>query len=127
MIAVDSSTLIAYLAGDSGQDVQILDRALFQNEVALPPVVVTEVLSATAASAQLAPLIDNLPRLEITEGYWERAARLRRDILTRRLKAGVADALICQSCLDHGLPLLTRDRDFRHFVWHGGLVLAPAE
>jgi predicted nucleic acid-binding protein len=127
VIAIDTSTLIAYLAGEPGRDVELLDQALADRRVQLPPVVVAEILSApsTATAAQaLERLIMALPRLEIGEGYWERAGRGRRRLLALRLKAPLADALICQSCLDHDLPLLTRDADFRPFAKHGGLKLA---
>jgi predicted nucleic acid-binding protein len=49
---------------------------------------------------------------------------LRRRILARGLKAPLADALICQSCLDHDMALVTRDGDFKNFARHGGLKLA---
>lgn len=51
----------------------------------LPPVVVTELLSN--------PLL----------------------ILRARRKAKLADCLIAQSCIDNDAPLITYDRDFRHF------------
>ena len=124
MIAVDTSTLIAYLAGEKGPDVEALDAALAHNQARLPPVVVTETLSAPGASDRLAGLILALPALVIADGFWERAGRLRRRILARGLKAPLADALICQSCLDHDLALVTRDGDFKHFARHCGLKLA---
>ncbi len=124
MIAVDTSTLITYLAGDGGRDVEALDLALAHNQARLPPVVVTEMLSAPNAPEHLARLLSALPILEIGDGYWERAGQLRRRLLARGIKAPLADALICQSCLDHDVPLLTRDRDFRHFAKHGDLTLA---
>lgn len=124
MIAVDTSTLIAYLAGEKGPDVEALDAALAHNQAQLPPVVVTETLSAPGATDSLARLILALPALAIVDGYWERAGHLRRRILARGLKAPLADALICQSCLDHGLALVTRDGDFKHFARHCGLKLA---
>ncbi|MGQ0663521.1 MAG: PIN domain-containing protein [Pseudomonadota bacterium] len=123
MIAVDTSTLIAYLAGEGGRDVEAMDLALAHNQARLPPVVVTETLSAPNAPALLARLILALPILDIGDGYWQRAGQLRRRILARGLKAPLADALICQSCLDHELPLLTRDGDFKHFARHCGLKL----
>jgi predicted nucleic acid-binding protein len=36
----------------------------------------------------------------------------------------LADTLIAQSCIDHHVPLITRDVDFRHFAKLGMLVLA---
>ena len=124
MIAVDTSTLIAYLAGESGRDVEVLDQALANNQAHLPPVVVAEILSAPKAPASLERLILALPILAIAEGYWERAGRLRRRVLARGLRAPLADALICQSCLDHELALVTRDSGFKPFGRHGGLKLA---
>ncbi|HEX9645994.1 MAG TPA: PIN domain-containing protein [Alphaproteobacteria bacterium] len=124
MIAVDTSTLIAYLADDAGRDVDALDLALAQREVCLPPAVVTEILSAPGDSEGLARLILALPALEISDGFWERAGRVRRELRARKLRAPLADALICQSCLDHGVPLLTRDGDFQAFATHCGLQLA---
>ena len=124
MIAVDTSTLVAFLAGDRGRDVDALDLALAHNQARLPPVVVTETLSAPNASEHVVRILSALPILDIGDGYWERAGQLRRRVLAHGLKAPLADALICQSCLDHDLPLLTRDRDFKHFAKHGGLSLA---
>ena len=63
-------------------------------------------------------------RLDPTEGYWVRAGEARRLLHKHGLKAKVADALIAQSCIDHDVALITRDRDFRHFAKHCGLKLA---
>ena len=54
----------------------------------------------------------------------ERAGILRARLHAHRLTFRLADSLIAQSCLDHNLALITRDRDFRHFAQHGGLRLA---
>jgi predicted nucleic acid-binding protein len=35
----------------------------------------------------------------------------------------LADTLIAQSCIDHRLPLITADLDFRHFKPLGLIVL----
>jgi predicted nucleic acid-binding protein len=73
-------------------------------------------------------LLDNdlvqLPLLEIVDGYWARAGQARRLLIRKGLKAKTADALIAQSCIDHDVALITRDKDFRHFAKHCGLKLA---
>ncbi len=61
--------------------------------------------------------------LEVTPGYWQRAGKLRADLIRRGYRPKLADTLIAQTCIDHDVPLLTRDRDFRPFVRHGGLRL----
>lgn len=116
MIAADTSTLIAYLQGARGEDVTVLDAALSEHQLVLPPVVLAEILSDPALPPAVRGLLASLPLLEIEPGYWERAGLLRARILALRRKARVADALIAQSCLDHGVPLLTRDKDFRNFA-----------
>jgi predicted nucleic acid-binding protein len=123
VIAVDTSTLAAYLAGEEARDTTELDLALRQSRVSLPPVVLTEILSDLKQRPFLEAILADLPLLRPDDAFWRRAAELRGTLLARRLKAGIADALICQSCLDYDLPLLTRDRDFRHFAAHCGLQL----
>ncbi len=123
MIAVDTSTLVAFLAGDPGRDVEALDLAFAQSQALLPPVVVTEALSAANAPARLRDLLAGLPMLALTDGYWDRAGSLRRRILAKGHRAALADTLIAQVCIDHEVPLLTRDADFKHFAKVGGLAL----
>jgi predicted nucleic acid-binding protein len=53
--------------------------------------------------------------LEIGEGYWERAGRLRARVLGAGRRARLADTLIAQACLDRDVPLVTHDSDCRHF------------
>jgi predicted nucleic acid-binding protein len=123
MIAVDTSSFIAYLEGDSGQDVELLDEALKAKQVVLPPVVLTELLSDASLPKAVTELFKTLPVLEVSEGYWERTGNSRAAVLAKGHKARVADALIAQSCLDHKLGLLTRDDDFKAFSARCGLVL----
>jgi predicted nucleic acid-binding protein len=123
VIAVDTSAMVAYLTGDQGADLQPIDDGLADGTVALPPAVLTELLSDPKRSSGLGPMLTALPLLDVLPGYWVRAAATRTRLLARNLRAGMADVLICQSCLDHGVPLLTRVPDFRHFAQHAGLKL----
>lgn len=123
MIALDTSSLIAYLGGEDGGDVEALDSALERGQAVLPPVVLTEVLSIPRLDEQLSRLVLALPVLDVQPGYWERAAATRASVLARKLRARLADTLIAQSCIDLRVPLITRDRDFAHFAKHAGLAL----
>jgi predicted nucleic acid-binding protein len=123
VIALDTSSTIAFLSGERGRDVTAVEAALRFRQGAFPPVVVTELLSDPAVRTGIAELIRGVPQLEILDGYWERAGELRARLLRRGLKAHLADTLIAQSCLDHQVALLTRDRDFRNFATHAGLSL----
>ena len=122
MIAVDSSSLRRFLAGEKGRDVLLVSDAISHGRAVLPPVVVCEILSDPAIPAALVEDITTLPVLDLFDGYWQRAGLLRASLIKRGLKAKLADILIAQSCLDHQLPLVTFDRDFRHYT-RLGLVL----
>jgi hypothetical protein len=122
MIAVDTSTWIAFLQGDQGRDVQLLDQALEDRQVLMIPVVLTELLSDPKLPREAAQALTQLPLIEIEPGYWERAAALRAGVLSKR-KARLGDTFIAQTCLDRGIALLTRDRDFRAFAEAAGLDL----
>jgi predicted nucleic acid-binding protein len=116
MIAADTSTWIAFFQGESGEDVEVLDRALDERQVIMPPAVLTELLSDPQLPEEVAQILLELPLIEIETGYWERAGTLRAKVLAKRRKARLGDALIAQSCQDRGIALLTRDRDFRAFA-----------
>jgi predicted nucleic acid-binding protein len=124
MIAADTSSLVAYFNGRSGVDAGRLASALAAGDLVLPPIVLTEILSDPVSSTVIEELIRQLPILEIDDGYWIRAGHARRIVLGKGFKTRVGDALIAQSCIDHDVALITRDRDFRHFVAHCGLKLA---
>ena len=116
MIAADTSTWIAFLEGDSGQDVQLLGRALADHEVWMIPVVLTELLSDPGLSSGVAETLAEVPVIELESGYWQRAGALWAKVLSKRRKARLGDALIAQTCIDCGMALVTRDRDFRAFA-----------
>jgi predicted nucleic acid-binding protein len=124
VIAADTSTVIAYLGGGSGKDVDALDLALAESRVCIPPVVLTELLSDPKLPLPVARLIEEVPVLEILDGYWRRAGLLRARVLAARRRGRLADTLIAQSCLDHDVMLLTRDQDFGYVARIAGLKLA---
>jgi predicted nucleic acid-binding protein len=116
MIAADTSTWVAFLEGDNGQDVMLLDKGLEDRLVSMVPAVLTELFSDSDLPAKVVALLSDIPVIEVRPGYWERAGRLRAKVLNTRRKARLGDALIAQSCIDHGISLITRDRDFHAFA-----------
>jgi predicted nucleic acid-binding protein len=123
VIAADTSTWIAFLQSGRGEDVNLLERALDDRQVLMPPVVLTELLSDPKLPAIVADSLRQLPLLEIADGYWHRAGELRARVLAKRKRARLGDALIAQSCIDRAIALLTRDGDFRAFAEDAGLDL----
>ena len=123
MIAADTSTWIAFLQGDGSEDAQLLDKALVDRQVLMVPAVLTELMSDPQLPSSVAEALSEVPLIEVKTGYWERAGELRAKVLAKKRKARLGDALIAQSCIDRGIPLLTRDRDFRTFAEAAALDL----
>lgn len=123
-MAADSSSMIAFLSGARGADVSLVTQAMEDDALVLPFVVRMEILSAPKITADIVRDIRVIPLLSMDADFWDRAAELRRLLLRQKLKAKLGDTLIAQSCIDHGVALITRDGDFRHFAKHGGLKLA---
>ena len=124
MIAIDTSSMVGFLEGDSGADAHLVNQVLGEHRGVFPPLVLTELLSDPKLDAGIATLLREIPVHDTLSGFWERAGVLRAKILARGLKARLADALVAQSCIDHGVSLIARDADFRHFARFGRLVLA---
>jgi predicted nucleic acid-binding protein len=126
MIAAETSSLSAYFQGLEGADTALIDAALAAGDLRLPPVVVMELLSDPSPSrkTELHDVIASIETLAVLDDYWQRAGATRRMILSHKRKCKIADALVAQSCIDHDIPLITRDNDFRHFQKLCGLKLA---
>jgi predicted nucleic acid-binding protein len=124
VIAADSSSLIAYLEGDEGDDISIIERAISNGELAFPPPVVTELRAGAAPNDQLNLLLAETVRLPVEVGLWDRVGMHRRLLIEKGLKARFADAVVAQCCIDADVPLIARDRDYRHFERWCGLKLA---
>lgn len=116
MLAVDTSTIIAYLSDSTGSDVEVLDDALSNRSIILPPVVLSELLSDPKLTESIASIFKQLPLLQVKKGFWERAGLTRAKLIAKKYKSRLADSLIAQSCIDYDIPLLTRDKDFRHYA-----------
>ena len=115
MIAVDTSSLVEFLKGNKGEDINLLEKAIEEKNLILPPIVLSEILSDPKLSIVIKKTLQSIPSLSLIEGFWIRAGYLRAQVLNNKRKARLGDALICQFCIDHDLPLITRDNDFKSF------------
>jgi predicted nucleic acid-binding protein len=123
LIAADTSSLIAFLSGDVGDDVDAIAQAMATGAFLIPPPALSELL-VKGDPDQINYLIQTAPSIPIEEGYWNRAGLTRRMLLGQGLKAKLGDTLIAQCCIDADVPLIARDRDYRHFERWCGLKLA---
>ena len=123
MIAIDTSAFARFLDGIQDRATALTKEAIRDETAALPPIVVTELLSNPAMSDDTRQAVISIDLVPIIDGLWARAGLLRAGLLRRGLKAKLADCLIAQACIDNDAPLITYDRDFRHFESAGLRVI----
>ena len=75
MTAADTSTWIAFFQGESGDDVQMLAKALADRQVVMVPPVLTELLSDPGIAPEVSKALSELPLVEVQPGFWERLVR----------------------------------------------------
>lgn len=119
MIAADTSVWLDFARGTDTGKSRVLEAALTEGTLVMPLPVLYEMMSGPGITADAEKALLRLPKLEVIDGYWERAGNLRRKLLKRGHKARAMDCLIAQLCIDHGVALIAADRDYRHFVKDG--------
>jgi predicted nucleic acid-binding protein len=127
MFTIDTSSLVAFFAGDKGKDVDFIERVLSEGLVILCPTVISEILSDPKLPIQHEQVILSMPCLEVKEGFWTRVGHLRRTMISKKLRARLADSMITQFCLDYKLTLITRDDDFKNFRKNSELNLGTPD
>lgn len=115
MIAADTSAWIDYSKGESSQGAKQLEAALSNGTLVMPTPIVFEILSGPGLIKDAEEAIQQLPQLEIVPGFWQRAGAMRKSLLKKGLKANAMDCLIAQNCIDHNIPLIKADYDYRYF------------
>jgi predicted nucleic acid-binding protein len=123
VIAADSSSLIAYLEGEEADDIALIERAVADRELVFAPPVVMELRAGAIPNDGLEALLARTRLIPIDAGLWDRAGRHRRLLIEKGLKTRFAGAIVAQCCIDADVPLIARDRDYRHFERWCGLKL----
>lgn len=123
MIAADTSSLSNFLKREGTADADLVRKALTDGNLILSPVVVAELFSSPNMTDTLKAAIQDVPVLDLLPGFWERVGSNRAALLRAGKKARLADSMIATSCLDHGIAIIARDSDYRHFTDHFGLVV----
>ena len=129
MIVVDSSVWIDFLRGRRAAHVEALRKILGVDEIVVGDLMLCEVLQGLD-NEQAAQEVEALLRhFQIEpmagEAIAVAAARNFRSLRRRGITVRkTIDLLIGTWCIDHRLPLLHNDSDFRPMVTHLGLIEA---
>ncbi len=114
MIA-DTSIWIEHFLGKPGDDLELFRIALNEGRVVMAPVVLSELLSSTEMTSDIEKVLSEMPFASPTSIFWRGAGKLRGQLAKHGMNASLADCLVMQSCLEHDLPLLTRDKGIKKF------------
>jgi predicted nucleic acid-binding protein len=121
---VDTSAWIDYFAG---RDIPLLDAALKQGIIILPPIVVAELVSGAHKRREREAMIeflDELPIHETPRDHWMRVGELRLQCREKGLSVSTPDAHVAQCALDLDALLFALDDVFSKIARHTGLRLA---
>jgi predicted nucleic acid-binding protein len=122
-IVVDTSAWIAYFAG---REYALLDDALKQGAVLLPPIVVAELVSGAPRARERAALVEFLQELPLCPAdldHWIRVGNLRRVCREKGLSVSTPDAHVAQCSIDADAPLFSLDSVFSAMARHTALRL----
>ena len=126
MILVDSSVWIDYFSGNGSPETDFLDGILGVSAIAIGDFILTEVLHGFRHDKDYKTAKRLLEELTIFELLGIKMAVKSADNFRKLRKKGVtirktADVIIASFCIEHNLPLLFSDKDFKPFVQHLGL------
>jgi tRNA(fMet)-specific endonuclease VapC len=123
-LVIDTSSWIAFLGGGDGET--IIEPALDDGTVYLPPIVAAELISGRMterARGELEEFLSILPPCRADIAHWFRVGRLRRSLAAKGLSLSTPDAHVAQCALDLDANLLTADAVFSHVARHTKLRL----
>ncbi|MDQ3036105.1 MAG: PIN domain-containing protein [Myxococcota bacterium] len=123
LVVVDTSIWIDFFRGVPLSE---LETALGHALVVVPPIVVSELLSAplsTRRRADLEALLRDLPLCDISFDHWSRVGALRARLRKRGISMSTPDAHVAQCAIDADAALWTRDAIFSSVARLAGLRL----
>ncbi|HNP37542.1 MAG TPA: PIN domain nuclease [Woeseiaceae bacterium] len=126
MILVDSSVWIDYFSDNGSPEADFLDGVLGVSAVAIGDLILTEVLQGLRHDKDYKTARRLLGELTIFELLGTKMAEKSANNFRKLRKKGItirkiADSIIASFCIEHNLPLLFSDKDFKPFVEHLGL------
>jgi len=125
VVVVDSSAWIEFFRG---REFPLLEEALAEGRVRVPPLVVAELVSGATTRGDTLRVEDLARTLDLVptpREHWIRVGALRRRLRAAGLSVSTPDAHVAQCALDMAGILLATDAVFRRIAGTARLKLAP--
>ena len=132
MILVDTSVWIDYFNGQENIHTEILDSSIVDGTVAIGDIIFLEILQGFRNDKDYQTVRSRLATLDQYELFGNDMVYRCADNYRTLRKKGITirattDVIIATYCIEHELPLLFIDRDFKPFVSHLGLISVIGE
>lgn len=129
VILVDTSVWVDYFRKGDSPEASMLARALEDEEdIAILPIILTEVLQGFVRDEDFQrarDLLTRLPSVPVRRESYVQAAQLYRALRRKGVTVrGAVDCVIAQAAIESGAELLTLDRDFSAIARHSSLALS---
>lgn len=132
MILVDTSVWVDYFNGNINVHTDMLDNALYEGIVAIGDIIFLEILQGFKDDKDYEQAKSKLSTLDQYALFGTDMVVRCADHYRALRKKGITirktnDVIIASYCIEHELPLLFIDRDFKPFIDHLGLRSAYIE
>lgn len=120
-IVVDTSAWIPYLAGRPNT---VVDEAIHDGRVFLPPIVLAEIFSGKLnhrRRQELREAMERLPLCDCRFDHWIRVGELRASLMAAGITISIPDAHVAQCAMDLSGILVTEDKIFHLAADHCAL------
>jgi predicted nucleic acid-binding protein len=129
MILVDTSVWIDYFNKRENLHTKILDAGIVDGTVAIGDIIFLELLQGFRDDKDYKKVRTRLAALDLYELFGKDMISRCADNYRALRKKGITirattDVIIATYCIEHGIPLLFIDKDFKPFVEHLGLTSA---
>ncbi len=125
MTLIDTSVWIDYFRGAETSQTDWLDERINTDRLATLDLIISECLQGASTDREAELLLRELRKLNVFETNLNLAVKSARNFRELRSRGytvrSTIDSLIATFCIQTGIPLLHRDRDFGPFQAHLGL------
>ena len=113
MITADTNIFVEFFRGRNNERTTFLENLFKEQQLIMNPFVLSELLSSPKLPEVIEKNLLDLPRIEMTDGFFERAGLLRRKVYAQGKGVPMADIFIAQLAIDAKIPILSDDKDLQ--------------
>jgi predicted nucleic acid-binding protein len=116
LVAADSSALIEFFQGRKTKDAKLVEKAIKEGVLALPWIVLSEMLMIENLSLEIKEALSKLTILQPSCNYSKNLAKVRLKMQASKFNANLTQCLVATSCLESNIALISVNRNYLGFA-----------